>query len=259
MYCDDPSRVSTITRLYCQVYSICCDSQTKQLICATDTALEFFDYDTFKKVSMYRPHSDWRPKICIQPYTRNMIVSDYYTNGKIHVIDLESREKLFFIEKENISGVCCDKKGNILIADTCNNRVQVLNEYGRYMTEFGIGKHKYIDDVHVHDSMKQVLVAEYITNQVSIWNYDLCNQSFCIASIPTNDTCKSVYTNPLNQHAIIIATLHGICIYDNRKYQLIQKINFSEHYIYDICVNEINGDLLMADYNHIKQFSMLNL
>lgn len=34
-------------------------------------------------------------------------------------------------------GVCCDKDGNIIVADRSNNRIQVFNSYGNFLHKFG--------------------------------------------------------------------------------------------------------------------------
>jgi tripartite motif-containing protein 71 len=73
-------------------------------------------------------------------------------------------------------GVCCDKDGNIIIADRSNNRIQVFNCKGKFLHQFGSpgsrnGQFDRPAGVEV-DCRNRVVVADKDNHRVQIFTFD---------------------------------------------------------------------------------------
>lgn len=263
-----------------EIVSMCFDHNSNQLFfCYLYGGNHIYDlnYSQLPKHDN-KYHSSFVPRninsktICMQPITHNIVICDK-DEHIVQLINTESRVLLFEIGSKGQPGkgetnlyyptdVGCDQWSRIFVCDYINHRIQVYNEYGRHLHEFGrkMFAINYFNNIHVHDHCKQVLVANRFSNQVHIWSHDNCSKPIFLSNMYLeNNRALSICSNPYKYHEVIIASAHDIFVFDNRNNQCIKRINDQVHdynYISKICMNEIDGTLLVADYITIKLLSL---
>ena len=125
----------------------------------------------------------------------------------------------------DLRGVAVDDDGNILVADTYNNRIQKLTLYGKFIT--AVGKEgreplefRYPISVAFHPKSKKLYVADYSNHRIQILNSDLTfsssfgsegsdNGQFQCPWDVTCDSTGNVYVADRSNHRIQVFTAEG--------------------------------------------------
>jgi DNA-binding beta-propeller fold protein YncE len=109
--------------------------------------------------------------IALSP-TGDIYVSDGYGNARIHKFTKEGKLILSWGEPGKNPGqfvvphaVAVDKKGRVLVADRHNNRIQIFDEKGKYLTEWG--DLMFPTDIFI-DNDQTVYVSELLRPGISI-------------------------------------------------------------------------------------------
>jgi DNA-binding beta-propeller fold protein YncE len=105
-----------------------------------------------------------------------IFVSDGYGNSRVHKFTPEGKLLLSWGEPGQAAGqfivphsVAIDKKGRVLVADRHNNRIQIFDAQGKYLTEWG---DLILPTSIFIDKDQTVYVAELMRPGVSIFNSD---------------------------------------------------------------------------------------
>ena len=91
-------------------------------------------------------------------------------------------------------GIAVDGSGNILVADTGNQRIQVFDKKGNFITKFGEGSDKswLVDGIAINGS-GDILVAHKYENKVSVFN----KKGELIRSFSTKHDTRDSYISSL--------------------------------------------------------------
>lgn len=204
--------------------------------------------------------------ICIQPFTRNLLVCDY-VNHRIQIFNINNENNtiaysfLYQIGRFDGSGtneignfiypqgICCDEKGHIIVADTSNSRIQEFDENGTYLLSFcdSFDQFNYPADICFDKEHHQCLVADPENRQISIWSHDSSSKPQLVSSIKSKNRVNLVCVDPIRNHEIIASEKNRVLIYDNRNHKLIQELGRFVN-VTGLCINEDEKSLLVADF-----------
>lgn len=142
--------------------------------------------------------------LTIQPFTHHLIVCDedncrlqFLLSDPDHSSSSSKTTVLYVVGRKcevrseakgnffRPSGVCCATNGDLIVADTFNDQVQILDAAGRFVTRFGShgkedGNFEFPCSVHIlhrHFSpssaaSSMLLVGDHHNKRVSIWSQD---------------------------------------------------------------------------------------
>jgi len=152
-------------------------------------------------------------------------------------------------------GVCCSPKGEMMVADTHNHRIQIFDPAGRFLTTFGTGGY---DDAQLNhpvalcylsrhfapssSASSLLLVIDHGNNRVSVWSGDNGRPQH-IFNLKCNHYTQGVC---IDMNGLIYVSSWPVCIYDPRKnYTMLQQLNgFNKPA--GLCVDDHNT-LMVAD------------
>lgn len=281
----------TITTCGCPV-AVCCDEIKSQILAAVIInrvnrmnrmdLIHIFDATSLQRCSTFGKKGEQNGQfkfphtMCIQPFTRNLLVSDWISN-RVQVFgvnhDHDSYSFLYQIGKESINeeesqfsspkGICCDEKGHIIVADSENDRIQEFDENGQFLQLFG-SSYEFDFPYHIcfDKEYHQLLISDRYVKRISIWSRDSSSKPEPISHIELNDMCQSLCIDPLRNHQIVIGTSHNIFVYDNRNHKLLQTLGTGKegsewgelNFVTGLCVNQDDGSLIVCDCdNHRVQ------
>lgn len=217
--------------------------------------------------------------LCLQPATNNIIVADS-ENNRIQVLSnsdgsYKNIQKLYTIGRTNISmdlgqfhhptGVSCNKKGHIMVSDCYNERVQIFDEKGRYISNIGIGnkdpydgKFNYPINVYV-DKLDRINVVYLYHQKIGVWNSD---GSQFIRSISFSDSPRCLTSD--NQNRLIVGCDYSVHILDET-YKVINMFGRRGKHIGEfldikgLCVTDENKLMLCDCFNNRIQTCDLSL
>lgn len=192
--------------------------------------------------------------MCIQPFTRNLIVADFLKNS---VLLFDINDSYSCLYKPNISsptGVCCDEKGNIIMS-LDEEKMEVWNEccgtIVRSYEKSGFNP----SNVCFDKEHNQLLVVQ--PDKMSVFS----NHSLQLIStiqlphvplylLPKRTSRFIVCMDPFRNHQILVSTRTSKLVFDNRTHKLLQTLERLENIvIYDMCVNEDNGNLIVPGFS----------
>lgn len=200
--------------------------------------------------------------ICFQPFTNNIIATK---RGKtLQVLSNEEKLNVLYNIDLNINkheylcrpSIDCNNRGQMIIADYSNHRVQIRDEKGRFIRQIGTGRagnsndqFHWPEDARVEKTNNRIHVVDSTNCRISVWSGD---GSCFLHSISLNKVPVSLITD--NYNKIIIGMWGEIRIFDIHKFKTIQTMEntvdtkvFTE--ISDLAIND-NDDLIVADkYN----------
>jgi len=153
--------------------------------------------------------------ICIQPATNNVIVTDdnrlqvfsvstssgSSSSSFIHLFSLGSAKRgsepsQFYIPR----GICCTARGDIIVADCWNDRMQIIDCKGRFLRAFGSegeenNQFLYPYDVCVQEDANRMIITDYSNNRLSVWSVDGCEPILIVPLQYPQGICKYPHTN----------------------------------------------------------------
>jgi len=213
--------------------------------------------------------------LAIQPHTNHLLVCDEF-NHRVQVLSSSSSNQggrprckpLYAIGLEEGKGVadgqfnrphgvCCSPKGEMMVSDTRNHRVQLFDPAGRFLTKFGTNgdgdaQFDMPFDVcylsrHLAPSSSAsslLLVADHGNDQVSIWSGADSGHPQHIFNLQCNDYTRAIC---VDLNGFVYASVgSSVCIFDPRNhYTMLQKLH-APNYPTGLCVDDHNT--LMVTY-----------
>jgi DNA-binding beta-propeller fold protein YncE len=210
--------------------------------------------------------------LSIQPVTNHIIVADYNNNriqALTNPISNSSIEPLFMIGSgyennaygsnetgyfNNPIGVCSNPRGHIIVADTCNNRIQLFDSKGTFLRVVeSDNKFDCPIDVCYDHQHNTIIVADESNKKISIWDKDMHQH---VRNIKTQSNLHNICVD-LNGYVYISTWNETIAIYDPTTFNVIQNIgdennNYklgSFNHPYGMCVDDDNN-LYVCDYRN---------
>jgi len=209
--------------------------------------------------------------LAMQPHTNRLLVCDH-DNHRLQVLSSSSSsldhpcQPLYAIgSKEGNAdgkfrdpfGVCCSPKGEMIVADTFNHRVQLFDPAGRFLTTFGTRGDRdtqlnrpfdvcYLSHHFAPSSSASslLLLADHHNNRVSIWSGDSGRPQH-IFNLKCNNYTRGVCVD-LNGFVYVSVLPSFVCIYDPRKhYTMLQQLDGFNRPT-GLCVDDHNT-LMVAD------------
>lgn len=218
-------------------------------------------------------------RICLQPSTNRVIIVELFGH-RIQIFDDMCHgkiENLYIVGGFNNkscsfwypTSTFCNRRGDMIVSDAGNYRVQILNEKGCFIRQLGItGNHgsakdqfKWPNDVLVNNINNQIIVADYDNKRLSIWSGD---GSQHIKNILLNDHPACLTFNHHNE--IIVGFTKYVLTFDtnmilpiNEKYLGNKWRGEESCFVSGISVNDKN-ELLVCNsgYNQIQVYEMNN-
>jgi len=207
-------------------YGVAFDSKHKSIVVTdhNNHRLQFFSQQDGKFLFAYGSEGTKGvqfncPKgVCIQPATNNVIVTDSH---RLHVfsvssVSASSLEHLFSVgsakeggsgpsQFNNPTGICCTARGDIIVADSNNNRMQIFDCKGRHIRAFGSlgdgnNQFQYPFDVCVQEDANRMIITDCYNNRLSVWSVDGCEP---ILTVPAQGSPTGICNYP-HTHRIVV-------------------------------------------------------
>jgi len=209
-------------------YGVAFDSKHKSIV-VTDNynhRLQFFSQQGGKFLSKFGSEGTGNgqldnPKgVCIQPATNNVIVTD---DSRLQVFSVSTSSgsssslvNLFTVGSDergsepsqfNVPrGICCTARGDIIVADCDNNRMQMIDCKGRHVRAFGsLGNEN--DQFHfpwgvcVQEDANRMIITDCYNQRLSVWSVDGCEP---ILEVPVQGYPQGICTYP-RTHRIVVS------------------------------------------------------
>jgi len=259
-------------------HGVAFDSKHKSIVVADCCChqLQFFSrQDSCKYLSAFRSngtennHFGFPTGVCFQPATNNLIVTDSHrvqvfsissssSSSLIHLFSVGKAEDFAYFylsDAENPakgsgpsqfndpSGICCTARGDIIVADSGNDRMQIIDCKGRHVRAFGSqgrGSDQFQNpsDVCVQEDAgaNRMIITDSSNQRLSVWSVDGCEP---ILTVPVQreidhparslgSQCRPEYRSPFSNHMsayaqwnvrpyepdlIVTSAPQGICSY----------------------------------------------
>ena len=237
--------------LFNEPWGITFDSLHQHIIIsdAGNNRLQFFSRSTLQYLKSIGGNEGTQlgqfksPKgLCIQPFTRHLLVSDSQ-NNRVQVFSLDNAEfggdkdmneevkfqSLYTTDcmngKNNETkkkfnrpgGICCGVDGSMMVADFANNRIQVLDVSGRFLSSFGSQGNDQQEFMFPFDvcflsppfspsSSSLFLVTDNGNKRISVWN-----TSSSSSSLSSFSSLSKPQHRPLD-HIPVPNYTRGVCV-----------------------------------------------
>jgi len=269
-------------------YGVAFDSKHKSIVVTAfgNHRLQFFSQQDGKFLFAYGSAGTKNgqfncPKgVCIQPATSNVIVTDCNRLQVFSVspVSASSLEHLFFVgsAKERGSGpsqfneprgICCTARGDIIVADCNNHRMQIFDCKGRHVRAFGSygqANNQFQNpwDVCVQEDANRMIITDSSNNRLSVWSVDGCEP---ILTVPAQGYPAGICKYP-HTHRIVVSCdgSNDIKVFDTKtknEWNVVQRFGSQGErpgqfkWPYGVCVDD-RGVLFVADFanNRVQMF-----
>jgi len=162
-------------------------------------------------------------------------------------------------------GICCTARGDIIVADCFNNRMQIFDCKGHHVRAFGsLGQRNnqfwYPYDVCVQEDANRMIITDGHNERLSVWSVDGCQP---ILTVPIKGKPIGICKYP-RTHRIVVSCdrIRNIKVFDSKtknKWNVIQRFGskgsrpgqFNDPR--GVCIDD-RGVLIVTDcYNHRVQ------
>jgi len=219
---------------------------------------------------------------CIQPATNNLIVTDAYrlqafsvacSPGSLwpsftHLFSVGSAEQRGNAPYQfnDPKGICCTARGDIIVADSDNHRMQIFDCKGRHVRAFGSEGHQYDRfcqpvGVCVQEEANRMIITDCSNQRLSVWSVDGCKP---IRTVQLKGFPVGICDYP-HAHRIVASLLYpsdDIKVFDTKTkigWNVIQEFGSKGeqpgrfYSPYGVCIDD-RGMLVVADcFNHRVQ------
>ena len=212
--------------------------------------------------------------VCFQPTTDNMIVTDSHRLQVFSVSELDFKH-LFTVgsAKEGSKpaqfdypkGVCCTARGDIVVADHGNNRMQIFDCRGLHVRAFGShgqGNNQFDRpcDVCAQGDANRMVITDWGNIRLSAWSVD---GSQPVLTVPVEGLPHGICSDP-HSHRIVVSCdgSDDITVLDSKianEWKIIQQFGTKgkkpgQFFCpFSVCIDD-RGALFVADYfNHRVQ------
>jgi len=223
--------------------------------------------------------------VCFQPGSNNLIVTDEHRVQVFYVPETRCSSSdpvthLFTLgactdkdEHEpgrfnNPRGVCCTARGDIIVADSCNHRMQKFDCKGRYVRAFGSrgdgnNQFQFPHGVCVQEDAEasRMIITDSCNNRLSVWSVDGSQR---ILTVPVQRDPRGI-CNDLHSHRIVVSCgnrCDTIKVFDAKtknEWKVVQHLGSSGsqpglfNCPYGMCIDD-RGVLAVTDlFNHRVQ------
>ena len=218
--------------------------------------------------------------ICIQQGSNNVIATDcnrlqvFSTSSDVSSPGLAHLFSVGMVDKQGSEpsqfndprGVCCTARGDIIVADCNNYRMQILDCKGRHVRSFGNegrGKYQFLNpfDVCVEEDVGRMIVTDFINHRLSVWSLD-GSQPELIA--PVKGYPQGICKHPRAHYIVISCFPSDIQVFDTKtknQWNVIQRFGSKGSQLgqfedaHGMCIDD-RGVLVVADYsnNRVQMF-----
>ena len=216
--------------------------------------------------------------ICIQQDgSNNLIVTDWQrfqifstsssgcSSSFIHLFSVGSTERGSEPSQFNgPMGICCTARGDIIVVDGGNNRMQMFDCKGKFLRAFGsqgAGNDQFNLpwDVCVQEDANRMIITDFNNSGLSVWSVDGCEP---ILTVPVHGFPHGICQHPHTHRIVVSRASNDIAVFDTKtknEWNVIQQFGppgsqpgeFSSPH--GVCIDD-RGVLFVADYdNHRVQ------
>jgi len=212
--------------------------------------------------------------ICMQPATNNVIVTDLHrlqifstsssgsSSSFTHLFSVGSAKRGSGPSQfHDPRGICCTARGDIIVADCYNDRMQIFDCKGRFLRAFGSkGKENnqfYLPcDVCVQEDANRMIITDRSNHRLSVWSVDGRQP---ILTVPVQSYPQGICKYP-HTHRIVVscAGSHDIKVFDcktKNEWNVIQRFGSQGSQPgqfkapIGVCIDD-RGVLFVADFNN---------
>ena len=157
--------------------------------------------------------------VCIQPGTNNVIVTDRH-RLQVFSVSTSSSGSSYFDHLFSVGsadpgsgpsqfrmprGICCTARGDIIVADCFNNRMQMFDCKGRFLRAFGSqghGNNRFQQpwDVCVQEDANRTIITDHSNHRLNVWSVDGCEP---ILTVPLQSYPAGICKYPRTDRIVV--------------------------------------------------------
>ena len=176
--------------------------------------------------------------VCIQPATHNVIVTDrdrvqVFSSPHVSSSSADSFSPLASLfsvgsadkvgrgpsQFNDPRGICCTARGDIIVADSWNHRMQIIDCKGRYVRAFGRQGQKnnqfqHPSGVFVQEDANRMIIADSSNFRLCMWSVDGCEP---VLAVPIEGYPRGICNYPRTHRIVVSCTgPHDIQVLDSK-------------------------------------------